>query len=41
MWEDVFGDIPVRVEATVVEYPGFHDVKLDGAMRLMWSVTRV
>lgn len=41
MWKEAFGDIPVWVEATVVEYPSFPDVKLEGAMKLMWSVTRV
>ena len=41
MWEEVFAGAPVRVEAVVVEYEGIRDVKLEGAMRLMWSVTRV
>lgn len=41
MWKGVFGDVSVRVEATAVEYQGIRDVKLDGAMQLMWSVTRV
>ncbi|KZT67036.1 hypothetical protein DAEQUDRAFT_674117 [Daedalea quercina L-15889] len=42
MWErDVFGDIPVKVEVRTDEYPSSRDVKLDGSVRLQWSVTRL
>lgn len=40
MWEDVFGDVPVKVEVHVDEWVHF-DVRLEGAIKLHWSVVRL
>lgn len=41
MWEDVFGDVPVKVEAHANEWVDFPDVKLEVAIMLHWSVVRL
>ena len=40
MWEDVFGDVPVKIEVHADEWVNF-DVELEGAIKLHWSVVRL
>lgn len=41
MWKDVFGDVPVQVEAHADEWVDFPDVRLEVAIKLHWSVVRL
>ena len=40
MWEDVFEDVPVKIEVYADEWVHF-DVKLEGAIKLHWSIVRL